>query len=64
MNRESAEQWNAKHPKGTVISVSLRSGETISAPTATHAQQWGDFALVTLAGVPGLWTISALKGGT
>jgi len=47
-----------------MVGVILRSGETISAPTATHAQQWGDLALVTLSGVPGLWTISALKDGT
>jgi len=63
MDRESAEQWNAKHPRGTTVSVILRSGETISAPTATHAQQWGDLALVTLSGVTGLWTVGALKVG-
>ena len=44
-----------------MVSVSLRGGETISAPTATHAQQWGELALVTLLGVAGLWTISALR---
>jgi hypothetical protein len=60
MGRESAEQWNTKYPKGTVVSVSLRGGETLSTTTATHAQQWGDFALVTLSGIPGCWTISAL----
>jgi hypothetical protein len=26
-----------------------------------HAQQWGDLGLVTLKGVEGLWTTSALK---
>ena len=61
MDRESAEQWNGKHPKGTVVSVSLRNGETLSAQTAGQAQQWGDLALVTLSGAPGYWTISALK---
>ncbi len=29
MKRESAEQWNATHPKGTLVSVSLRSGDNI-----------------------------------
>ena len=61
MDRESAEPWNASHPKGTIVSVTLCSGETLLAPTATHAQQWGELALVTLAGVPGLWTITALQ---
>ena len=31
--------------------MSLRNGATLSAPTADHAQQWGEFALLTLAGV-------------
>ena len=36
----------------------------VSSPaTATHAQQWGEFALVTLVGVEGLWTISGLTAG-
>jgi hypothetical protein len=61
MDRESAEQWNAAHPQGTVVSISLRSGKTISAPTASPAQQWGDLALVTLSGVPGVWTVGALR---
>jgi hypothetical protein len=60
MDRQSAEQWNTHHPKGTRVSVRLRSGETVAAETATHAQQWGEFALVTLAGVDGLWTTGAL----
>jgi hypothetical protein len=60
MDRESAEQWNAKNSNGTIVSVRLRSGQTVSAPTATHAQQWGDFALVTPAGVTGLWITDAL----
>ena len=58
--RESAEQWNAVYIKGTRVSVILRSGETLSAQTATYAQQWGDLALVTLVGVEGHWTITAL----
>lgn len=40
--------------------VILRSGETLSADTASHAQQWGEFALVTLSGIEGMWTVSAL----
>ena len=59
--RESAEQWNATNPKGARVSVTLRNGETLSAETATHAQQWGDLALVTLSGVEGMWTIAALR---
>ena len=59
--RELAEQWNAMHPKGTRVSVTLRNGETLSAETATHAQQWGDLALLTLAGVEGKWSIAALR---
>ena len=51
MDRQSAEQWNARHPLGTRVSVILRNGETITAETATHAQQWGELALVTLGGV-------------
>lgn len=59
--RESAEQWNAQHPRGTRVILTLRDGETLSAETATYAQQWGDIALVTLAGVEGLWTTRALR---
>jgi hypothetical protein len=61
MDRESAERWNAEHSIGTRVSVTLRNGETLSAETATHAQQWGDFALVTLAGIEGIWTVGALS---
>ena len=61
MDRQSAEQWNARHPKGTHVSVRLRGGEVVSAQTATYAQQWGEFALVTLAGVEALWTIGVLN---
>jgi hypothetical protein len=43
------------------VSAILRTGETLSAETATYAQQWGDVALVTLVGIPDLWTISALR---
>ncbi len=60
MDRQSAEQWNACHPLGTRVSVILRTGQTITAETATHAQQWGELALVTLAGVEGIWTTGAL----
>ena len=60
MDRQSAEQWNARHLNGTRDSVILRNGETIAAQTATHAQLWGELALVTLVGVEGLWTTSAL----
>jgi hypothetical protein len=59
--RESAEQWNATYPKGTRVSLSMRNGETLSVETATPAQQWGEFALVTLVGVEGLWTLRALS---
>ena len=59
--RESAEQWNTQHPRGTRVIVTLRGRETLSAETATHAQQWGDIALVTLVGVQGLWTTGALR---
>src|ERR1700733_13748545 len=44
--RESAEQWNASHPKGTCVCAILHGEETLSAETATHVQQWGDLALV------------------
>ena len=60
MDRQLAEQWNARHPLGTRVSVILRSGGTITAPTATHAQQWGELALLTPVGVEGIWTTSAL----
>jgi hypothetical protein len=44
------------------VSVNLRGGKTISAQTAIPpAQQWGDFALGTLSGVHGLWTVTALN---
>ncbi len=33
-----------------------RNRETIAAPTETHAQQWGELALVTLVGVEKMLT--------
>lgn len=58
MGRQSAEQWNARYPKGTRVSVILRNGETITAPTATQRDK---LALVTLVSVEGMWTISVLS---
>jgi hypothetical protein len=46
--------------EGTRVRFLLRNGETLAGETATHAQQWGDIALLTLAGVDGQWTTSAL----
>ncbi len=43
MDGELAERWNANNPKGTLVSVSLRSGETLSAPTPTHRAAVGRF---------------------
>jgi hypothetical protein len=34
--------------------------ETLLVQTASHAQQWGELALVTLLGAEGLWTVPAL----
>jgi hypothetical protein len=51
-------------PLVTRVSVIPRSGDTITTHTATHAQQWGELALVTLVGVEGVWTISVLSPAT
>lgn len=57
---ESALDWNRRHPPGTRVSVRLSDGREVSAETASWAQQWGSFAVLSLARMDGLWTTSAL----
>jgi hypothetical protein len=57
---ESALDWNRCHPPGTRVSVRLSDGREVSAETASWAQQWGSFAVLSLARMGGLWTTSAL----
>jgi len=57
---ESALDWNRRHPPGTRVSVRLSDGSEVSTQTASWAQQWGSFAVLSLARMDGLWTTSAL----
>ena len=57
---ESALDWNRRHPPGTRVSVRLSDGREVSTQTASWAQQWGSFAVLSLARMDGLWTTSAL----
>ena len=57
---ESALDWNRRHPPGTRVSVRLSDGREVSTQTASWAQQWGSFAVLSLARLDGLWTTSAL----
>jgi hypothetical protein len=58
---ESATDWNRRHPPGTAVRIVLRNGDVIEAVTASCAQQWGAFAVLTLRGRAGLWTTAALE---
>lgn len=58
---ESAQDWNRLYPPGTRVAVKMRDGSRITAYTASQAQQWGRYAVLTLRGHPGLWTASALQ---
>jgi hypothetical protein len=42
------------------VRVTLKDGTVLEAETGGHAQQWGQFAVLTLKGRSGAWTISAL----
>jgi len=57
---ESALDWNRRHPPGTRVSVRLSDGREVSTQTASWAQQWGSFAVLSPARLDGLWTTSAL----
>ena len=46
---ESALDWNRRHPPGTRVSVRLSDGREVSTQTASWAQQWGSFAVLSLA---------------
>lgn len=59
-NFESAFDWNRRHPPGTRVSVRLADGRELTTHTASWAQQWGTFAVLSLARMDGLWTTSAL----
>jgi hypothetical protein len=58
---ESATDWNRRHPPGTPVRIVLTGGAVIEASTASCAQQWGAFAVLTLRGHAGLWTTAALE---
>ena len=57
---ESALDWNRRHPPGSRVLVRLSDGRELSARTASWAQQWGSFAVLSLTQLDGLWTTSAL----
>ena len=57
---ESALDWNRCHPPVTRVTVRLAVGREVSTTTASWAQQWGSFAVLSLACLDGLWTTSAL----
>jgi len=57
---ESADRWNRAHPPGTPVQVTLANGLVVDDSTASHAQQWGSLALVTLRGRPGMWPTDTL----
>ena len=57
---ESALDCNRCHPPGTRVTVRLADGREVSTTTASWAQQWGSFAVLSLACLDGLWTTSAL----
>lgn len=59
-NFESALDWNRRHPPGTRVCVRLTDGRDVSTRTASWAQQWGSFAVLSLTQMDGLWTTSAL----
>ena len=58
--KQSADRWNARYQCGARVKVTSY-GVHLETTTASHAQQWGDLALLTLKGVPGLWTIAAIE---
>ena len=60
ITKQSADRWNERHPRGARVRV-ISFGVAIGTATASHAQQWGDLALLTLRDVPGLWTINAVE---
>jgi hypothetical protein len=51
--KQSADRWNERYARGTKVRV-VSLGVAVETVTATHAQQWGNWALLTLSGVPGL----------
>jgi len=57
---ESASIWNQHHQVGTPVSVRLVNGTRFETETTSAARQWGTFALVTLKGRVGMWSIGAL----
>ena len=57
---ESALDWNRRHPPGSRVLVRLADGRDVSTRTASWAQQWGSFAVLSLAQMDGLWTTRAL----
>ena len=58
--KQSADRWNERYARGTKVRV-ISYGVDVETITASHAQQWGDLALLTLKDVPGLWTINAIE---
>jgi hypothetical protein len=58
--KQSADRWNEHHKRGSRVRV-ISHGVQVETTTASHAQQWGDLALLTLSGVPGVWTINAVE---
>ncbi len=60
---ESADRWNERHPPGTPVRLTLADGSVVDDRTASHAQQWGSLAIVTLERRLGMWTTSALTPG-
>lgn len=60
MDYESADRWNLLHPVGTPVSVRLLGGVSFEAQTRSMARQWGNYAIVSLTGHPGMWTTTAM----
>ena len=59
-DKQSADRWNEDHARGVHVR-GVSYGVAVETTTATHAQQWGDLALLTLKDVPGIWTTNAVS---
>jgi hypothetical protein len=53
-----ANEWNARHPVGTRVRVTLANGKVLQARTLGPAQRWGGLDHVQVAGTSGFVLLS------
>jgi hypothetical protein len=58
---DAARAFNRRCPPGTLVEVTLRSGETRTGRTRGPAIVWAGYALVEVEGWPGYWTVQAVR---